>query len=1244
MTNRDKEYFKRMSTVLSFDISGEDRNAAEERCEKLVWAKVNEIVAELKKKQAKFEDPDFGPTKNDEFGALALYGSVTPPSEGYGSQPPPETLRWDRPLYDDGRLDEEGEGGDDASEGTGAEQEGEDEFDMDFALNFDESPDPNDVWCQHGALFIDGSSSQDVIQGQLGDCWFLGALALMGTKENLLRERFFPSKQDGDQFKEWGLYVVSFFKDTRMCYVIMDDRIPVFAKTGRVVFASCVDPNELWGPLIEKAYAKLHGCYKHLKGGYVHYGLGDLTGFSPRAMGLRPGYDFFSDKFGKEEVWHILNKYAQWGSLMGCSVQPNPQAKGHSVEADAGQGLIMGHAYSLLALGTIKWKGKDFRLLKLRNPWGRHEWNGAWSDSSDEREQANDEIERVFDAYFRRQDTFSHENQEVNDKDGAFFMSFDDFFDRFTTIFAAVSFGDEWCGQRVQGEWKGDIGSRLESTWFNNPKIKMRIPALTATQEKLKDKNGKVRAEAFVGLYIEDTRLRLGNKYNTDRLYATPLAFDIVTEEELDKISKGKLAASNILHIPHGVKYDYASGGDSDEILRELNVNQPAYQYGSTQVEVYLEPEIDYFIVPNLRSSEVKGKYYLNCFCEAPFELERGVGITAENKPIEVLPGPASVVAAAATATASPSSEEKKKNPSSANATSNGGATVSAGSTEKITTGQFFVKTEEIRSLLANEAKELGKSVTDLANAFADFPSDGTISKEVFKSRLSGLGFKSVDDVSDKDLNILDKQGSGVISKSEFLDFFRIGLEIIDPHGASADTGSKLPVEPAEPINDLIFRADVDQAGVLSVKISEGSDIRKAVTWFSLDKTDGAGPARRNHLKYDKADAEHHQKGRLTASWLQSYHLEMSTTLAYTRLLQGTTDPEIQALGTNEASYAAARSGLSRQANNSTASLLSPTKDGPAGKFSNTTKEGLDIDVGGLEEKDLHTDLGTTGLSAPNSPERGAVNKRLRRDRDKDIADNKSVVTMVTSRTEAFERAGKQAAERLHKDEALQQAETERTHRLAELKKARQSSSIEQMKSSLDQSGVLRSKKSRAATNERRRGCLLEDHETCAFLGLQRLLERESQIRTSPRQGENVNPQNPHAAANNAALPGETGIKGKSDIAQKATNGDQKAGVQAAATTLQPTTVVEDHTPDIWDLLIDRVETLYEARKKNKLSRSIDQRAINQDLERPEQGFSKVLNAVKFSAFQLFCGLFLSIFSFFPSFSLFLFLPKYTIR
>ena len=46
-------------------------------------------------------------------------------------------------------------------------------------------------------------------------------------------------------------------------------------------------------------------------------------------------------------------------------------------------GLVLGHAYSLIeAVEVTDGNDQIQKLVKLRNPWGKHEWNGDWSDSS----------------------------------------------------------------------------------------------------------------------------------------------------------------------------------------------------------------------------------------------------------------------------------------------------------------------------------------------------------------------------------------------------------------------------------------------------------------------------------------------------------------------------------------------------------------------------------------------------------------------------------------------------------------------------------------------------------------------------------------------------------------------------------------------------------------------------------------------------------------------------------------------
>jgi len=76
---------------------------------------------------------------------------------------------------------------------------------------------------------------------------------------------------------------------------------------------------------------------------------------------------------------------------MGCS---NSGATEREVLIDGERcGIMSGHAYGLNDVIDI-WDGPEgskdrnnHRLLRVRNPWGRVEWNGPWSDYSEEIEE-----------------------------------------------------------------------------------------------------------------------------------------------------------------------------------------------------------------------------------------------------------------------------------------------------------------------------------------------------------------------------------------------------------------------------------------------------------------------------------------------------------------------------------------------------------------------------------------------------------------------------------------------------------------------------------------------------------------------------------------------------------------------------------------------------------------------------------------------------------------------------------------
>ena len=120
------------------------------------------------------------------------------------------------------------------------------------------------------SLFAD-PSPKDVIQGELGTCWFLSALALLAEKPFLLLNCMVSQVYNAQ-----GMHQVRLCKRGEWVIVNIDDYLPC-DRQNQLVF-SYGRKKQFWVPFMEKALAKLYGSYEAVARGACAEGLQTLTG------------------------------------------------------------------------------------------------------------------------------------------------------------------------------------------------------------------------------------------------------------------------------------------------------------------------------------------------------------------------------------------------------------------------------------------------------------------------------------------------------------------------------------------------------------------------------------------------------------------------------------------------------------------------------------------------------------------------------------------------------------------------------------------------------------------------------------------------------------------------------------------------------------------------------------------------------------------------------------------------------
>ena len=245
---------------------------------------------------------------------------------------------------------------------------------------------PNEVFKNKFDLYNE-LQFNDIKLGLIENSYFLSSLGSLANFGDIFHKILI-----NNSYNPKGLYKIRFYINGKPKIVCLDDYLPAYPTKSWVFSYS--NSSEFCVQLMEKAWAKVCGSYAATMGGIPSDALNSLV--------ESPCLTLCHERLGKDRVWKEVMEASDNNYIICTNSDDDDDLEE--------LGLMKNQSYTII-------KAKEFkgsRFVRLRNPWGGYEWKGDYSDDSDK---------------------WTKELKEslgfINDNDGRFFMSYEDFFKYF---------------------------------------------------------------------------------------------------------------------------------------------------------------------------------------------------------------------------------------------------------------------------------------------------------------------------------------------------------------------------------------------------------------------------------------------------------------------------------------------------------------------------------------------------------------------------------------------------------------------------------------------------------------------------------------------------------------------------------------------------------------------------------------------------------------------------------------------